>query len=170
MGQRSIYRLDLDKFVQPEPELSLGYIIIRSPQVIDQEDLARLMLDAYKGTIEDDGKTYEDTLNEIRAYFAGERGGSAREDCSKVYELRRKIVSACLVAEWAERQMPIIVDVMTDSEMKRQGLARSLLFTTLRSLRDLEYSEVQAVITDGNIPSEKLFAQLGFERVAQPAD
>lgn len=170
MSERSIYRLDLEKFVQPEPELSLGYMIIRSPQIIDLEDLARLILDAYKGTIDDDGKTYEDSLNEVRAYFAGERGGPAREDCSKVYELRRKIVSACLVAEWTEREMPIIVNVMTDADMKRQGLARSLLFTTLRSLRDLEYSEVQAVITDGNIPSEKLFAQLGFKRIARPAE
>jgi L-amino acid N-acyltransferase YncA len=169
MGQRSIYHLDLDKFVQPEPELSLGYIIIRSPQVIDQEDLARLMLDAYKGTIEDDGKTYEDTLNEVRAYLAGERGGPAREDCSKVYELRRRIVSACLVAEWTERQIPVIVHLMTAAEMKRHGLARSLLFTTLRSLRDLEYSEVQAMITDGNLPSEQLFAQFGFKRVARSA-
>jgi len=165
MVHRSIYHLDLDKFVQPEPALSLGYMIIRSPQVVDLEELARLMLDAYKGTIDEDGKTYEDTLNEVRAYFAGERGGLAREDCSKVYELRRKLVSACLVAEWTERQIPIIVYVMTLAEMKRQGLARSLLFTTLRSLRDLEYSEVQAVITDGDTPSEQLFAQFGFKRV-----
>jgi len=170
MVHRSIYRLDLDKFFQPEPEMSLGYFIIRSPQIIDQEELARLMLDAYKGTIDDDGKTYEDTINEVRAYFAGERGGSAREDCSKVYELRRKIVSACLVAEWTERQMPIIAYLMTGAEMKRQGLARSLLFTTLRNLRDLEYSEVQVVITDGNIPSEQLFSQLGFKRVDRPAE
>ncbi len=56
MGLRNIYRLDLDRFVRPEPELSLGYMIIRSPQVVDLEDLARLMLDAYKGTIDMMGK------------------------------------------------------------------------------------------------------------------
>jgi L-amino acid N-acyltransferase YncA len=166
MVHRSLYRLDLDKFVQPEPVLSLGYMIIRSPQVVDLEDLARLMLDAYRGTIDDDGKTYEDALNEVRAYFAGERGGPQRGDCSKVYELRKKIVSACLVAEREEQQVPIIAYIMTDSEMKRQGLARSLLIITLRGLRDLEYTEAQAVITDGNTPSEQLFSQLGFERVA----
>jgi RimJ/RimL family protein N-acetyltransferase len=83
-----------------------------------------------------------------------------------VYELRKKIVSACLVAEREEQQVPIIAYIMTDSEMKRQGLARSLLIITLRGLRDLEYTEAQAVITDGNTPSEQLFSQLGFERVA----
>ena len=165
MGLRSIYRLDLDKFVRPEPELSLGYMIIRSPQVVDLEDLTRLMLDAYKGTIDDWG-THEDALNEVRAYFAGERGGPQLMDCSKVYELRKKIVSACLIAEWTEHQVPIIAYIMTSAEMKRQGLARSLLITTLRGLRDLEYTEAQAVITDGNAPAEQLFIQTGFERVA----
>lgn len=165
MGLRSIYRLDLDKFVRPEPELSLGYMIIRSPQVVDLEDLTRLMLDAYKGTI-DDWETHEDALNEVRAYFAGERGGPQLMDCSKVYELRKKIVSACLIAESTELQIPIIAYIMTSAEMKRQGLARSLLITTLRGLRDLEYTAVQAVITDGNAPAEQLFIQTGFERVA----
>lgn len=165
MVHRSIYRLDLDKFVQPEPEFSLGYMIIRSPQVVDLEDLARLMLDAYKGTI-DDWETHEDALNEVRAYFAGERGGPQLMDCSKVYELRKKIVSACLIAESTELQIPIIAYIMTSAEMKRQGLARSLLITTLRGLRDLEYTEAQAVITDGNAPAEQLFIQTGFELVA----
>lgn len=165
MGLRSIYRLDLDKFVRPEPELSLGYMIIRSPQVVDLEDLTRLMLDAYKGTI-DDWETHEDALNEVRAYFAGERGGPQLMDCSKVYELRKKIVSACLIAESTELQIPNIAYIMTSAEMKRQGLARSLLITTLRGLRDLEYTAVQAVITDGNAPAEQLFIQTGFERVA----
>jgi hypothetical protein len=165
MGVRSIYRLDLDKFVRLEPELSLGYMIIRSPQVVDLEDLTRLMLDAYKGTI-DDWETHEDALNEVRAYFAGERGGPQLMDCSKVYELRKKIVSACLIAESTDLQIPIIAYIMTSAEMKRQGLARSLLITTLRGLRDLEYAAVQAVITDGNAPAEQLFIQTGFERVA----
>ncbi len=57
MGLRSIYRLDLKRFVRPESEISLGYMIIRSPQVVDLEDLARLMLDAYKGTIDNWGNT-----------------------------------------------------------------------------------------------------------------
>ena len=165
MGLRSIYRLDLDKFIRPEPELSLGYMIIRSPQVVDLEDLTRLMVDAYKGTI-DDWETHEDALNEVRAYFSGERGGPQLMDCSKVYELRKKIVSACLIAESTELQIPVIAYIMTSAEMKRQGLARSLLITTLRGLRDLEYPEAQAVITDGNAPAEQLFIQTGFERVA----
>jgi hypothetical protein len=165
MGLRSIYRLDLDKFVRPEPGLSLGYMIIRSPQVVDLEDLTRLMVDAYKGTI-DDWETHEDALNEVRAYFSGERGGPQLMDCSKVYELRKKIVSACLIAESTELQIPVIAYIMTSAEMKRQGLARSLLITTLRGLRDLEYTEAQAVITDGNAPAEQLFIQTGFERIA----
>jgi L-amino acid N-acyltransferase YncA len=166
MAHRSTYRLDLDQFNLPEPELSLGYMIIRSPQVVDLEDLARLMFDTYKGTIDDDGETYEDALNEVRAYFSGQRGGPQLGECSKIFELRKKIVSACLVSEWTERQVPIIAYIMTSADMKRQGLAKSLLFNTLRALRDLEYTEVQAVITDGNTPAEQLFAQLGFERLA----
>lgn len=165
MSQRNIYRVDLNKLIKPEPELSLGYLIIRSPQVIDLEDLARLMLDAYNGTVDDNGETYEDALNEIRAYFSGERGGPPLLDCSKVFELRRMIVSACLVAEWTERQRPIIAYLMTRADMKRQSYASSLLFTSLRSLQDLEYSEAQAVITAGNTPSEQLFTKIGFERL-----
>lgn len=165
MAARHEYRLNLDRFHLREMDEPSTDAFIRSPQVIDLEELAGLMLDAYRGTIDDDGETYEDALNEVRAYFSGERGGPARLEQSLLYEHRHTIRAACLVADWTERRAPIIAYVMTRADWKRQGYARSLLVSCLRDLKDLAFSEVWAVITAGNTPSEQLFQQIGFQRL-----
>lgn len=53
--------------------------------------------------------------------------------------------------------------VATASDRKGQGLGGAAVRASLARLAD--GPAVGAVITDGNTPSERLFARLGFERV-----
>ena len=55
--------------------------------------------------------------------------------------------------------------VATASTSKGEGFGRAVVLVSLRSLADAGVAEVGAVITDGNTPSERLFAGLGFVRV-----
>ncbi len=138
---------------------------LRSVQIADASLLAELMLDAYRGTIDDDGETFDDALAEVNAFFAGERGGQPWLMMSYLALVDTHVVGACLTGEWRERQLPIIAYVMTSANWKKQGIGRQLVGQVLKVLNENGYPEVRAVITEGNKPSENLFLQIGFQRV-----
>jgi hypothetical protein len=54
--------------------------------------------------------------------------------------------------------------VMTSSTWKGQHLASSVVLRSLQSLADKKFTNVLAVITDGNFPSEKIFTRIGFKK------
>lgn len=124
------------------------------------------MIDAYPGTVDFDDETIEDAINEIQAYLDGERGGVPLLQFSRLALREDTLLSACLVAEWEQRQQPIVAYIMTRANSKNQGVARYLLTSVLRLLQDAGRTSVGAVITEGNTASERLFMSLGFERVA----
>ena len=165
MSKRFEYTFRLLDFVPPNASRDGNELELSPVQVADAPALAELMLDAYRGTVDDDGETYDDALAEVHAYLNGERGGPPWLAVSRQALVNRRLVSACLVGEWSERQLPIIAYVLTRADWKRRGIGRQLLFSVLEVLREKRVSEVRAVITEGNEPSEKLFRQLGFQKI-----
>jgi RimJ/RimL family protein N-acetyltransferase len=77
-----------------------------------------------------------------------------------------QLVSACLAGYWDERQQPMIAYVMTRAEWKTRGVGQQVLWAVLQALREEGHREVRAVITEGNVPSERLFGRIGFHRVS----
>jgi RimJ/RimL family protein N-acetyltransferase len=134
---------------------------IRQPLPTDAEALAELMLDAYLGTIDDEGETLEDARQEVARYFAG----AAMLDCSWLRLADDLPVSASLVSQWADRGCAIVSYVMTTAAWKGEGFASELLGRSLASLAEAGHGEVRAAITEGNVPSETIFARAGFRRV-----
>ncbi|MEX2029565.1 MAG: GNAT family N-acetyltransferase [Anaerolineales bacterium] len=166
MTNRHEYRLslgfpDLARSTGIEPD-----ILLRAARSSDKNALAELMIDAYPGTVDFDDETIEDAINEIQAYLDGERGGVPLLQFSRLALREDTLLSACLVAEWEQRQQPIVAYIMTRANSKNQGVARYLLTSVLRLLQDAGRTSVGAVITEGNTASERLFMSLGFERVA----
>jgi GNAT superfamily N-acetyltransferase len=162
MVKRNEYSLDLSEFTADAPASIGTEIEVRGAQRMDIPDLADLMIDADRGTIDYDDETIEDALSEVAAYMGGERGGAPLLDVSQLAFLEEELISACLVAEWDERQQPVIAYVMTRAKWKNQGLAKRLLISTLGKLKREGYRGVRAVITEGNKPSEHLFIEQGF--------
>jgi RimJ/RimL family protein N-acetyltransferase len=140
----------------------------RQPAQDDAEALADLMLAAYRGTIDYDGETITEARAEIERYFAS-TAAPARLNCSWVAWRAGQAISACLVCEWPERGCPLIAYVLTRPDWKGRRLAERLLRPSLESLAGAGASEVRAVITAGNLASERLFARLGFTRVSMDA-
>ena len=125
----------------------------------DRDALARLMLDAYVGTIDYEGETITEAVDEVDAWFAG----SALLEHSYVAILSGSLVSAVLTMLIDDE--PFIAIVMTDPANKNAGLARAVTERALIGMATAGHERVVLYITAGNRPSERVFASLGAEPV-----
>ena len=78
---------------------------------------------------------------------------------------RDRIVSACLVNRRRRDGNVLIGHVMTHPDYKGRGIGGDCVRASLRSLRLAGVETVRLGITEGNTPSERLFAALGARRV-----
>lgn len=76
----------------------------------DAEALGQLMHDSYRGTVDDEGETVEQSVEEIRAALKG-KYGELLVGCSFLIEDSSKPVSAALTTLWESR--PLLAFVMT---------------------------------------------------------
>jgi len=157
------YVFDLADLHQPIDPVNLNKFIWRNPSPSDKQALAALMLDSYRGTIDYDGETLEDSLSEVESYFSGLTDQKWLE-CSWLMFSKDELVSACLIDFWQKRNAPLVAYVMTSATWKGQHLASSVVLRSLQSLADKKLDNVLAVITDGNLPSEKIFTRIGFKK------
>lgn len=137
------------------PDLVLPVLGIRALIPTDREPLARLMLDAYVGTIDYEGETLTEAIEEVDSWLAstpmlGHSYGAFVDG---------RLVSAVLfmVVDGA----PLIRSVMTDPDHKGHRFGRAVTHAALESLRAAGYPFVTLYITKGNTPSERMFASVG---------
>lgn len=128
----------------------------------DAEGLAHLMLDAYRGTIDDEGDTLDGARAEIRRTLAAEYG-TFLPGCSWLAEDGDTIRAACLVTYFDIWQAPIIAFVMTGPAAKGHGLATNLIKRSMNSLLDHGYTRLCLAVTEGNTPAQHVYNMLGFE-------
>lgn len=151
---RSEYRLQLDT----APPATPATLPIRPVSLEDRAAAARLLLAAYRGTIDDEGEDDDDALEAIDDYF-----GRILWPHSFVMTDGDAVVAMAFVVVVDDRHY--IDPVATDAAYKGRGLGSRLVVESLRSLAAAGVDEVGATITDGNEPSERLFTRLGFTRV-----
>lgn len=123
------------------------------------------MLDAYRGTTDDQGESLQDAIREVEAYFSPAAENLALIAPSVLVVEGETAVSACLVQSWRRRGCPLIGYVICRASYKGLGFAALALHESLRRLRQAQHDEVRAVITEGNVASERLFLAAGFEVV-----
>jgi RimJ/RimL family protein N-acetyltransferase len=131
----------------------------RQPTQADAELLARLMLDAYRGTIDGEGETLESARREVARLFAGDFGQLA-PDFSGVVQRDGELASATLIT--IENGMPLLAFSMTAAGWKRQGLAAAGLACVCDSLLAAGYERLRLVVTRGSAPAEALYRRFGF--------
>jgi RimJ/RimL family protein N-acetyltransferase len=154
---RHQYVVELSRLEGADPVLE-DPVTLRRPTHGDHEDLAELMLEAYRGTIDYDGEDLVAAREEVDAYLRT----SPLLEVSCLASLGAETVGAVLVTLW--RDEPLIGYVMTRPEHKNRGLATLMLRTTLRALADEGWARANAFITEGNVPSEALFFGVGAHR------
>ncbi len=113
------------------------------------------MLDAYAGTIDYEGES----IAEARAEVDDWMNGPAMLEHSFVVDVDDRLVSAVLLMIVDDE--PFIAIVMTHPEHKAMGLGRAVTDRALAGLADQGHKRVVFYITEGNTPSERMFASLG---------
>lgn len=161
MATRSCYRRGLIGFAPPPSGRAPEPYRLAPPSPADAEALAQLMLDAYRGTLDDDGETLDEARQEVAGYLAG-RDGPPLLACSWLAWSGSQVSGACLAGWWAAREAPLIAYALTRAAEKGHGLGTRLLGLTLAALAADGHPAVWACITDGNHPSEALFRRAGF--------
>jgi ribosomal protein S18 acetylase RimI-like enzyme len=137
----------------------------RPPTPADAEALAQLMLEAYRGGIDDEGETLDDSRAAVAQLFDGDFGPMLWS-LSEVVERDGRVVSATLLTVWLEG--PFVAFVLTLPAWRRRGLARAGLQRTLNRLAAGDEPWLRLVVTQGNGPAEALYESLGFRPVAAP--
>jgi hypothetical protein len=123
------------------------------------------MLESYRGTVDYEGETLPQAVQEVANFFSPLAEDPAVPQCSVLLMSGANAVCACLVKDWRHRACPLIAYIMCHPEWKRRGLATFALAESLRALQLSGFGEVRAVITEGNVASEKLFLGAGFTRL-----
>ncbi len=166
MPTRHEYRLPLDNWHgRLSHAASLGFQL-RGLRTADEGDLAVLMLEAYRGTIDYEQETEAEAREEVRSFLSGSAGMEPLLEQSVALTKGPLLASACLIKHWPRRGFPLVGYVITHPMFKRRGLAKTALGESLSRLRVGGHSEVRAVITEGNLASERLFSRAGFTMVA----
>ena len=152
------YVIDLEKVEASDSVLR--EFTVRPVTPFDLEILAKLMLDAYRDTIDFDDETLDDARGEIADFFDSE----PLHQHSTIVLDKKTAVSACLVNRWGDKGA-FVGYVMTDPRYKGQGIGTACVATSLQSLADAGERLATLFITEGNTPSERLFENLGARRV-----
>jgi L-amino acid N-acyltransferase YncA len=131
----------------------------------DREAFAALLLDAYRGTVDDEGETVADALDATDEWFD-------RIVWPHSFVIETEPAPDTHAAVLQAASFVVMVDgrayidpVVTRAGVKRTGIGTAIVSVSLSSLLSAGVDEVGATITDGNVASEQLFAKLGFRRV-----
>jgi hypothetical protein len=166
MRERFEYVLNLQGWNKPVDKATLAGLSLRTPKINDQRALAELMLEAYRNTIDYEGETITEAVDEVQRYLAPSAINRALLEHSVLLTNGATLVSASLVMYWSSRNSPFIGYVISHPFWKRRGLAMRVVAESLCRLVGDGHREVRTVITKGNVPSEGLFLRLGFTNVS----
>ncbi len=147
----------------PLPELPKGTIGV-PVQDVTVEALADLDLRAFRGTTDELllGGGADDYRRSIEALVGGQLGRFLDDASLALVEPDpARLVAALLTSERNIRRA-IFLDLMTDPERRRRGLARYLLRWGFRALWALGYQSVRLWVTLANAPARALYDDLGF--------
>ncbi len=153
MAPRKIrYEIDLAP-TRPDPRPVDAELRALRPEDLDA--LAHLILDAYRGTIDDEGETMVEAVAEIQGWL----DDTPILDHSIGAVIDGQLVAAVLVMTVDDA--PFVAVVMTAAANKGAGLGRAVVEAAVAGLRRDGHRRVVLYITDGNVPSERLFASVG---------
>ncbi len=155
---RSVYRLarsaTIDRRLPSDVRL-------RTITDADDRALATLMERAYAGTVDEQLGGNSDGAVEMAEW----RAATPLVEVSVVaVDADDQAVSASLCSGARDGEVWISY-VITDPAWKGQGLGTAVVAESVRLLRDRGALDVLAGVTDGNVPSERLLAAVGFEHV-----
>lgn len=133
----------------------------------DAEALALLMLDSYRGSVDDEGETLEEARHAIAQLFRGDFGTLDPELCLVVDD-GTMLAAATIVTRDRVAPPPLrsgeafLAFSMTAPLWKRRGLGRAGLERVVEMLRARGEPRLHLVVTRTNEPATRLYRSMGF--------
>ena len=165
---RHEYALALADWANPVGNAIPTAFVVRTVEPADLSPLAELMLEAYRNTIDYEGEGLAEAIEEIQRYYSPISDDPPLPDSSVVIGTGSTLHCACLIKQWHRRRCPLVGYVICHPAWKQRGLAASALAESLRRLKEAGATQVRAVITEGNVASERLFLHAGFRKLVSP--
>ena len=162
---RHIYTIRLEDRPISPPLFSPDPVVMRNPTPEDRDMLISLFPLSFEGTIDHRNGLMEEAEVEIDNYLTGKYGEPLFHLSQIALDSSRNCISAVLSTRWGRRKLPVIVLVMTDKRVQGRKIAGQLLWQVVSDMQRAGEREVSAVVTDGNVRSERLFARVGFQAV-----
>jgi GNAT superfamily N-acetyltransferase len=128
----------------------------------DYQSLGKLMLEAYKGTIDYDGESLEDSIGEIKGTLEG-KYGHLSGPASYVIEENGVSAAAVIFTINEKENLPLLTFAMTHPKFKNRGMSKFLIQKSLNSLIELGYKKCFLVVTEGNQPAQSMYEKMGFK-------
>lgn len=126
--------------------------------------LGPLMHSSYRDTIDYEGETPDQCLQEMKDTIQGKYGPFVPE-ASFVVKYKNQAVSAILITVW--KGHPLVAYTMTDKNFQGKGLGKYLLGKSISSLANSKWAELFLVVTEGNETAEKLYERVGFKKAGR---
>lgn len=133
----------------------------------DTAELGRLMVDAYRGTIDYEGESAAEAEAEIARVAGGSYGEPLRDVCLVAVATSGRLVSALLCTR--RRGVPFVCFIFTHPDLARQGIAGRLVREASSRLAGTGEHALGLWVTFEN-PARLLYERLGFRAVEEPAE
>lgn len=131
-------------------------------KIISQSDfvvLGSLMYESYKGSIDYEGETLEESIQETKETLAG-KYGELNAPSSFVAIEDGKAVAAVIFVSYQKENMPLLAFTMTHPKYQNRGLSQGLIKMSINSLVEQGYEQCCLVVTDQ--PAQSIYEKLGF--------
>lgn len=127
----------------------------------DGRQLGQLLYVSYKGTVDDEGATEDESIVEAEDTLRG-KYGNIIWDASFVAAADDTLVSTTVITDWAKSN-PLLAFVATHPNSQKQGLSANLIQASLSSLHKLNIPVLHLVVTENNDRAIRLYKKLGFQ-------
>ncbi|MCI1747652.1 MAG: GNAT family N-acetyltransferase [Acidipropionibacterium sp.] len=139
--------------------------VVKFGPVPSPEELAPLMLDAYRGTPDDEGETLEDTIEILRSAVAGGFGPWLAEVSFVGLDVDGRRLGAILTA-LDEEGTPFVAFVFTHPGHAGRGVASALISQACSVLAAMGYPDLRLWVNARNERALRLYRHLGFTGVS----
>ena len=129
---------------------------------IDKDDILKVattMLEAYKGTVDQQEETIQEAVLEVEKIINDGYGPFIKE-ASYWIELNNEAVAVICINIWNGR--PLITEIFTGINYRRNGFASELIKASMDVLNQLGYKEIDLNVTKENLKAVHLYEELGF--------
>lgn len=134
----------------------------------DAEQFAHLMLESYRGTVDDEGESLDDARSAVGDLIAG-RFGEVDWAASLVVEREGVLVSATIITRDRVAPPPLVAGEaflafsLTAPGWQRRGIARACLERSIGVLRSRGEDRLHLVVTRTNTPAATFYRSMGFK-------